>query len=636
MKALLDGFGRSGCMRFLRLLARARDGGVAMMFALSLPVLTMAAVAGVDFHRISSVRANLQDALDAATLAAARSNLTTQAAVQQLGRAVLDANLQPYPSISLESASFTLDTTTGEVQADATVDVTTLVANIFLPPYGQLMDDQVPVSVRSVVVRGGVNVEMALVLDVTFSMDSCTRNCPPTSKLTELQDAARELIDSVVQPPQQQTPYYSRAAIVPYSMAVNLGSRAAAVRGAVPGSRPITQATWASGQARNISGIAAGSWQNNNRPIVTASGHGLNTGDGVYISGLNGASQINDRTFTVVRLDANRFELNGISSFSTYRNGGQARRCQRSDCAVTITAAGHGFRNNDRVHVTGQGAPTNPTQRTFTATGVSGSNLVLAGSTPAAAGYMQGGALWCAAAGCQYFDFANAAGGRTTFEISTCASERSGSQAYTDAAPSSAQLGRVYTITPGPPGQTDFCPQTELLPLTSDRNTLRSRIDGLSVAGSTAGHIGLAWGWYALSPNFSGVLGGTPAAAYDAPHTLKAVVLMTDGEFNSVYCDGVVSRSSTTGSGGAANQINCNAPNGASFAQARSLCASMKAQDVIIYAVGFDLPAQGSARDVMHDCASSNSHVFLPNSGADLREAFRAIAQNIAELRIAR
>ena len=43
-------------------------------------------------------------------------------------------------------------------------------ANIFLPPYGQLMDDYLPVGSHSEVDRSSRNIEVALVLDVTGSM----------------------------------------------------------------------------------------------------------------------------------------------------------------------------------------------------------------------------------------------------------------------------------------------------------------------------------------------------------------------------------------------------------------------------------------------------------------------------------
>ncbi len=63
-----------------------------------------------------------------------------------------------------------------------------------------------------------------------------------------------------------------------------------------------------------------------------------------------------------------------------------------------------------------------------------------------------------------------------------------------------------------------------------DRSSLSSQIDALSAGGSTAGHIGLAWGWYLLSPNFSSILPAeSQPADYEEPDVLKVVILMTDG-----------------------------------------------------------------------------------------------------------
>ncbi len=129
---VLDGAGR--------LARRMRDdarGNVAMMFGLTLPVLVLMTVGGVDIHRASTVRVNLQDALDAATLAAARSPYTTNTDIQRVGLAALKANLKAYPDIILEEASTTFALNSDDVViASSKVDVKTLVANIFLPPYG--------------------------------------------------------------------------------------------------------------------------------------------------------------------------------------------------------------------------------------------------------------------------------------------------------------------------------------------------------------------------------------------------------------------------------------------------------------------------------------------------------------------
>ena len=135
----------SGARALARRLARDVRGNVAMLFGLSLPVLILMTFGGVDIHRISTVRVNLQDALDAAALAAARSPYTEDEDLQRVGLAALKANLQAYPHVTLEEGltSFTLDDE-DVVIADARVQVKTLVANIFLPPYGQMMDDYMP------------------------------------------------------------------------------------------------------------------------------------------------------------------------------------------------------------------------------------------------------------------------------------------------------------------------------------------------------------------------------------------------------------------------------------------------------------------------------------------------------------
>src|SRR5690606_33823123 len=166
----ISGVVDSACGLVRRLAADVR-GNVAMLFSLSLPVLILMTLGGVDIHRMSTVRVNLQDALDAAALAAARSPYTRQEDLQRIGLAALKANLQAYPNVTLEEdqTSFILS---GDdvVVADARVQVKTLVANIFLPPYGQLMADYLPVGSHSEVDRSSRNLEVALVLDVTGSM----------------------------------------------------------------------------------------------------------------------------------------------------------------------------------------------------------------------------------------------------------------------------------------------------------------------------------------------------------------------------------------------------------------------------------------------------------------------------------
>src|SRR4029434_9142436 len=118
--------------------------------------------------------------------------------IQRVGMANLKANLAAYPSITLKEAETTFILDKDVVIANGRVDVKTLVANIFMPPYGKFFDDYMPVGAHSEVDRSSRNIEVALALDITGSMAG--------QKLTDLIKAAKDLVDIVVQP--VQTPYY--------------------------------------------------------------------------------------------------------------------------------------------------------------------------------------------------------------------------------------------------------------------------------------------------------------------------------------------------------------------------------------------------------------------------------------------
>jgi hypothetical protein len=63
---------------------------------------------------------------------------------------------------------------------------------------------------------------------------------------------------------------------------------------------------------------------NANPGVVTSSGHGLTAGQKVYISGVGGMTEINDRVFTVATPLSGSFELSGENTltYGTYTSGG--------------------------------------------------------------------------------------------------------------------------------------------------------------------------------------------------------------------------------------------------------------------------------------------------------------------------
>lgn len=601
-------------------------GNVAMMFALTMPVLLLMTFAGIDIHRASSAKAQLQDALDAAALSAARSPFTAAADIQRVGMAALKANLQALPGIVLNEANTTFTLTPDDIvigKAAGMVDVT--IAAVFLPPYGVLGDGEIEIGAQSDVDRSARNIEVALVLDTTGSMDK-------DGRIGDLRAAAKELVEIVVQPEADQTPFYSKVAIVPYSMAVNVGDYAASARGAIAGSTDVTGASFSVGAARNITGATRG-----NPVKITSNNHGFVNGDVVWITNVKGMTQLNKKAFVVANADAHTFTLrrNGANvngqNYGQYDENGTIRKCQYSNCAVVITSPSHGLENNDYVRFTDVRGMTQLNNQTFLVGNRQPNTFTIdmdAADSPST--YTSGGKAWCAQQGCTYFAFENVDEDLVTQKISTCVTERSGTNAYTDAAPGSALLGRNY------PSAGNDCRTSLFRPLSSSKQAIIDDIDALTASGSTGGHIGVAWGWYAVSPNFASMFGEQGAGAYNTAKTLKSVIIMTDGEYNSGYCQGVIARNSTNGSGDRATHINCDAPNGHPFAQTLELCSAMRNAGVIVYTVGFKVVDDERARTMVNNCASSPANVHMANTGASLKEAFKAIGRDLTRLRISR
>ena len=212
-------------------------------------------------------------------------------------------------------------------------------------------------------------------------------------------------------------------------------------------------------------------------------------------------------------------------------------------------------------------------------------------------------------------------------------SERT-TNSYTDTAPSTTYLGDVYDDA----STGNDCPTPEILPLTSDKTALHDEVDTFAAVGTTAGHLGAAWGWYMVSPNFAYLWPtASQPAAYNSSNLIKAVVLMTDGDFNTQYCDGVVSADSWVGGWNADDgKINCDAPNGDSASQFNTICTNIKAQNIILYTVGFQLGTNTTAKTRLQNCATDTSHFFDASTGTDLTTAFTQIAQSLNNLRVSK
>ncbi|MEM9668455.1 MAG: pilus assembly protein TadG-related protein [Pseudomonadota bacterium] len=174
-------------------------------------------------------------------------------------------------------------------------------------------------------------------------------------------------------------------------------------------------------------------------------------------------------------------------------------------------------------------------------------------------------------------------------------------------------------------------PENEPVPLTSDADELRDFIEDMEAGGGTAGHLGIAWGWYLLSPHWDGVWpNGSEPLAYNEPDTAKALIIMTDGEFNATFPrnydpDGIPQNSDTS------TEI------------AARYCENIKqATNITIFTVGFSVPNNASkvkdsgGQTIVQYCASSPDFVFEADNAQELRDAYNQIAAEISDLRLSR
>ncbi|MDP3459245.1 MAG: ubiquitin-activating E1 FCCH domain-containing protein [Hyphomonas sp.] len=597
--------------RRMQTLVRSEKGNVAMLFALACLVIFPLVGFAIDMSRVMVEKHKLQMATDAAALAAAHDAFMTA----DERRGVIEAHLNHLEQDIGREIEYELSQDSeGRISLVTRISVNTTIAQI-------MGRDHVGVTVRSDAVEGGSDIEVAMILDITGSMSG--------SRITALRQASKDLVDIVVK--DEQSPYYSKVSMVPYSVAVNVGSYAAAARGPVTPGRSITAASWQVGAQKNITGASKTS------PVtVTSSSHGFSNGDRVWISGVSGMTQLNNKVYTVSSANTNSFNLLGVNgtSYSTYSSGGIIRKCANTNCEVTVTANGHGLANGDHVVISGVNGMTQintGTHATWQVADVTANTFDLVNSVgPSYGTYTNSGTSFCTVAGCEWFRFNNASNGaQRLHRISTCATERTGANAYTDVAPSTDFVGYGYLST------SNGCPANELVPLTSDKALLKARANALSIGGSTAGHMGAAWGFYTLSPNFGSIFpADSRPAAFGRPKLYKFAVFMTDGDFNSSFCQGVLSRTSSSGSGSTADQINCNSENGNSFSQAAQYCTAMKQAGIKVYTVGFEVGSLQAARDALTACATSPQYAYFASGSAELISVFQQIGRDINEVRL--
>jgi len=155
-----------------------------------------------------------------------------------------------------------------------------------------------------------------------------------------------------------------------------------------------------------------------------------------------------------------------------------------------------------------------------------------------------------------------------------------------------------------PAHQASSCPAS-MMPLSSDWTALNNKIDAMTPNGNTNVTIGLSWAWQTLAPN------APFNAPSPAPDLDKVLVLLTDG-------DNTQNRWSSSQS--------------SIDTRTKKACDNIKAANIRIYTVRV---IDGNAT-LLKGCATNPDMYYDVDNASELNGVFSSIAQNLANLRIAK
>ena len=195
------------------------------------------------------------------------------------------------------------------------------------------------------------------------------------------------------------------------------------------------------------------------------------------------------------------------------------------------------------------------------------------------------------------------------------------------------------SITSGP---NYYCPNA-IQDLTNVKSTITSAINAMVAAGPTVIPEGIAWGWRLISPGPP----FTSGAPYTDRNTVKAVIVLTDGD-NNVNPATNGAYKSIFSSYGFASNGHIGAPDGSQAddtlnEKTAQLCENIKAdkdgdaadEDIIVYTIVFGVGVGSETETMMRDCASDPSKYFSSPTASDLQNAFESIALGLSKLRVA-
>lgn len=188
-----------------------------------------------------------------------------------------------------------------------------------------------------------------------------------------------------------------------------------------------------------------------------------------------------------------------------------------------------------------------------------------------------------------------------------------------------------------------------ILPLTSSKAVLTSRLDDLAPNGSTNTAVGLIWGWRTLTPTMPFVQGADPNTPAGG-RWKKYAVLMTDGNntFNALdnqnrsffgpYGHLVEDRldiASDLQTSDISKRFELrNLYQNEVDEKTVRICHRMRESGIKVFTIGFAIEEGSNADKMLAACAVDADAYKLADNGEDLSNAFRDITEQIVELHV--
>ena len=548
---------------------RDRSGAIAPLAAVVITAGLIGTGAAIDISRLVTARTQLQDATDAADLALARMPANTTAAVMlNTAQAWVKANVTD-PNINNLVVN-PPTRTTGQVQLIVNASINTTFASL-------LGVKTLPLAGNSTVKYGITLVELALVLDNTGSMND-------DNKLSSLKSAATTLVNTLSQSAQQSGLANAlKVAVVPFSMAVNVGSTYQSASW-MSGAMPVAYTT----NAPNADAVDP---SHPNR-FTLLKNMGVSWGGCVesrpmpYDVQEDAPTSSNGATlfvpfFAPDEPDGGYYQYSG----SVVYNYNSTSAGQADSPAWNKSPTYNGYKID-----------------------VASENSYLTDSATDSSGNASVGGVW--------------------------ANHQNGPAKY-----KTAPASGTHPYWGNPIGPNAGCTVQALQRLTTDTTTVNNQINSMTAGGDTEIPLGLMWGWHVLSPN-APFADGQP---YGTTNLLKIIVLVTDGA-NTYNSSLNINQSQYTALGYAAQQrITSNTDSGsvqsALDSRLSTLCNNMKVRNadgswrINIYTVPLEV-TDPNVKSLLQGCVTDPANYLDTTSSSQLAATFANIAGSIQALRV--